>query len=63
MKLRRTQVILILLRSVMFSFLAFAILRWTWGSGMLPVGVGIVAAITTILLDFYRQAGEEKPFA
>jgi hypothetical protein len=55
---RRRAVILVLLRSAVFSFFAFLILRWTWSRGMLPVGVGSVAATITILLDFWRQIGK-----
>ena len=51
-------VILILLRSAAFSLVAFLILRWAWGIGMLPVGVGIGAAIATILIDLSRQVGK-----
>ncbi len=57
MKSRYTA-ILILLRSAVFSFMAFLILRWTWGMGVLPVGVGIGAAIATILIDLSRQVGK-----
>jgi hypothetical protein len=36
-------------------FVAFVILRWIWGKGMLPVGVGSGAAIASILIDLSRQ--------
>jgi len=55
---RRGTAILILLRAAGFSFMAFFILRWTWGRGILPVGVGIGAAIATILIDLSQQVGK-----
>jgi len=58
LKRHRTSVILILLRSAAFAVVAFLILRWTWGRGMLPVGVGSGAAIATILIDLSRQVGK-----
>jgi hypothetical protein len=55
LKRRSTRVVLILLRSAFLFLVAFLILRWTWSRGIAPVGVGIIALTTGILLDLWQQ--------